>query len=70
MNKDSGSGFFTGLIMGALIGVVVGFLYAPQSGTETRRLVKEKAGVVKEGASKVAGHVRDVVQDRQEKEEK
>ena len=47
MNRDSGTGFFTGLIIGAFIGVVVGFLYAPQSGTETRGLVKEKAGVVK-----------------------
>ncbi len=69
MNKDSGSGFFTGLIMGALIGVVVGFLYAPQSGTETRRLVKEKAEIVKERASKAAGRVKDVVQSRLEGEE-
>jgi len=69
MDKDSGSGFFTGLIMGALIGVVVGFLYAPQSGRETRRLVKEKTAVVKERASKAAGRVKDVVQSRLEGEE-
>jgi len=69
MDKDSGSGFFTGLIMGALIGVVVGFLYAPQSGTETRRLVKEKTAVVKERASKAANRVKDVVQSRLEGEE-
>jgi gas vesicle protein len=69
MNRDSESGFFTGLIMGALIGVVVGFLYAPQSGTETRRLVKEKAEVVKERASKAAGRVKDVVQRRLDREE-
>ena len=69
MDKDSGSGFITGLIMGALIGVVVGFLYAPRSGTETRRLVKEKTAVVKEKASRVAGRVKDVVQSRLEGEE-
>jgi gas vesicle protein len=69
MAKDSGSGFFTGLIMGALIGVVVGFLYAPQSGTETRRLVKEKTEVIKEKASKAAKRVKDVVQNRLEGEE-
>jgi len=69
MDKDSGSGFFTGLIMGALIGVVVGFLYAPQSGTETRRLVKEKTGVVKERVSKAANRVKDVVQNGLEGEE-
>jgi len=69
MDKDSGSGFFTGLMMGALIGVVVGFLYAPQSGTETRRLVKEKTGVVKERVSKAANRVKDVVQNGLEGEE-
>jgi len=69
MTKDSGSGFFTGLIMGALIGVVVGFLYAPQSGTETRRLVKEKTEVVKEKAARAAKRVKDVVQSHLEGEE-
>lgn len=69
MTKDSGSGFFAGLIMGALIGVVVGFMYAPQSGTETRRLVKEKAEIVKERASKAAGRVKGVVRARLEGEE-
>ena len=69
MNRDSGTGFITGLIMGALIGAVVGFLYAPQSGTETRGLVRGKVGVVKRRASKVAGRVRDVVRDRLKGEE-
>jgi gas vesicle protein len=69
MSKDSGSSFFTGLLMGALIGVVVGFLYAPQSGTETRRIVKEKAGALKEKASTVVGRVKDVVQSRVAREE-
>jgi gas vesicle protein len=69
MTKDSGSGFVTGLIMGALIGVVVGFLYAPQSGTETRRLVKEKTEIVKEKAARAARRVKDVVQSRLEGEE-
>jgi len=69
MTKDSGSGFFTGLIMGALIGVVVGFLYAPQSGTETRRLVKEKTEVVKDKAARAASRVKEVVQSRLEGEE-
>jgi gas vesicle protein len=69
MNKDSGAGFFTGLIVGALIGVVVGFLYAPQSGTETRKIVKEKAAGLKEGASAAAGKVREVVHSRVAREE-
>ncbi len=69
MNKDSGAGFFTGLLVGALIGVVVGFLYAPQSGSETRRMVKEKASSLKEGASGVVGKVKDAVRSRMASEE-
>jgi gas vesicle protein len=69
MNKDSTEGFITGLIIGALAGVVVGFLYAPQSGTETRRIVKEKASTLKEGASTVAGKVKDAVHSRVAREE-
>ena len=43
MNRQSTNGFFAGLILGAVIGAAVGLLYAPQSGPETRLLVKEKA---------------------------
>ena len=50
MNKESTSGFFSGLLLGAVIGAAVALLYAPQSGEETRRLVKEKALDVKEKA--------------------
>ena len=45
MNRDSSSGFFAGLLIGAVIGAAIGLLYAPRSGDETRRLVKEKAAV-------------------------
>jgi gas vesicle protein len=69
MNRDRGTGFFTGLLAGALIGVVVGFLYAPQSGSETRRMVKEKAATLEEGASGVAGKVKDAVRSRLAREE-
>ena len=69
MNKDSGAGFFTGLMVGALIGVVVGFLYAPQSGSETRKLVKEKAATLKEGASTAVGKVKEAVRSRIASEE-
>ncbi len=51
MNKDSGAGFFTGLILGAVIGLAFGFLYAPQKGEETRRVVKEKVTNIKDSAA-------------------
>jgi gas vesicle protein len=69
MNKDSTEGFITGLIIGALAGIVVGFLYAPQSGSETRRVVKEKAATLKDRASTAAGKVKDAVQSRVAREE-
>ena len=52
-NKDSGSGFSIGLVLGAIVGLAVGFLYAPRPGKETRELLREKAEKVKEGAEKV-----------------
>ena len=51
--KESGSSFIIGFILGAIAGVAVGFLYAPKAGKETRALLKEKAGELKERASEV-----------------
>jgi gas vesicle protein len=51
--KDGGSGFLVGLIIGAIAGLAVGFLYAPKAGKETRALLKEKAGQLKDRAGEV-----------------
>ena len=59
MNRDSSAGFFTGLIIGAVIGAAVGLLYAPQSGDEMRRMVKEKAVATKETLARAAGRVKE-----------
>jgi gas vesicle protein len=61
MNNDSSAGFFTGLIVGAVIGGAVALLYAPQSGPETRRMVKEKALEAKEKAAKAAQKIKESV---------
>jgi len=42
--------FALGFLLGAVAGVAIGFLYAPKSGKETRELLKEKAGEIKEKA--------------------
>ena len=42
-DKESGSSFIAGFIIGAIAGVAIGFLYAPKSGKETRAYLKEKA---------------------------
>lgn len=61
MNRETSSGFFTGLIMGTLVGATVALLYAPQPGAETRRIVKEKALEVKEKAAKAASKIKESV---------
>ena len=61
MNRGTSSGFFSGLLMGAVIGAAVALLYAPQSGTETRRMVKEKVLEVKEKTAKAANKIKESV---------
>jgi len=52
--KDTGTSFTIGFILGAVVGVTIGFLYAPKPGRETRALLKEKAETAREKASEVA----------------
>ncbi len=40
---DTGKGFAAGLLLGALIGAGVALLFAPQSGEDTRRMIRRKA---------------------------
>ncbi len=56
-DRDTGS-FLSGLLVGAVVGVVLGLLFAPQSGKETRELVKTKAITAKEKASELIGKIR------------
>ena len=55
--KDTGSSFAIGFLIGAVVGVAVGFLYAPKAGKETRAMLKQKAGEVKEKAGEVTAKV-------------
>ena len=51
MNSEPGTGFIPGLLLGGAINAAVALLYAPHPGTETRRLVKEKALKIREKAA-------------------
>lgn len=48
-NSDFGI-FFSGFVIGGLIGAAVALLLAPQSGEETQRLIKDKSIEIKDRA--------------------
>ncbi len=58
-DKEGGSSFLIGFIIGAVAGVAIGFLYAPKAGKETRALLKEKAGQLKSKAGELFSRVRE-----------
>ena len=60
--KKSNTGKF---VLGAAVGAVLGLLFAPKSGRETRRIIKEKAGDLLAKAKEI-----DVIEVRDEIVEK
>ena len=61
--KDSGSSFAIGFIIGAIAGVAIGFLYAPKAGKETRAMLREKAGEFREKAGEVTEKAKEAAVD-------
>lgn len=49
-DRDDFGSFLIGFTVGGLAGAVIALLFAPQSGTETRTLIKEKAIELKDVA--------------------
>lgn len=58
-DKCSGGEFAIGLLIGAAVGLAVGFLYAPRPGVETRAMLKERTEQLREKASEVAEKVKE-----------
>jgi gas vesicle protein len=48
--KDDFGTFFAGLVVGSLVGAAVALLLAPQSGEETRTLIRDKSIELKDRA--------------------
>ena len=67
MNDRDAGGFFAGIVVGAIIGVALGFLFAPRAGEETREVLLQKASEAKAKASELSGKVRKVASEVQEK---
>jgi len=62
-NRSGVGGFAVGLILGAVVGLAVGFLYAPRPGQETREMLREKAKEVREKGAEFVGRVQEVADD-------
>lgn len=56
---SSGKSFMIGMLMGAAVGLAVGFLYAPKPGYETRAMLKEKASHAKDEAKHIVDTARE-----------
>lgn len=63
-DRDTGSSFAIGFLIGAVVGVALGFLYAPKAGKETRALLREKASDVAERAKEVAAEAKKKVEEK------
>ena len=63
MAENGADRFVTGMVLGAVLGAAIGILLAPKPGTETRELVRNRAGeyfeIVRDRAGEYATPVRD-----------
>jgi len=58
-DRDTDFGtFLAGFVIGGLVGAAVALLYAPQSGEETRTIIKEKSIELKDKATETAEEAR------------
>lgn len=63
-NKDLAIGIGIGLVAGAVIGGVVALLFAPQSGKETRQMIKDKATGAVDTVKDKATEAVDIVKEK------
>ena len=60
MNKDKVIGLSIGILSGAVIGAAIALLFAPKSGKETRKLIKDKTIEVVDKVKEKTGGVIEV----------
>ena len=66
-NKNEESNFLAGFIVGAVLGITAGFLYAPRRGSETRELLKQKVEVARERVTDMANRIKVTADEIQQK---
>ena len=62
-NKSSGAGVVFALLAGIAVGAVLGILFAPKSGKETRQIIKEKGEKLIEESKKNIGDIIEKTKD-------
>ncbi|HJX36715.1 MAG TPA: YtxH domain-containing protein [Dehalococcoidales bacterium] len=67
MNKDHAVGFGIGLLSGVVIGGIIALLFAPQSGKETRQMIKNKATGMVDAIKGKAEEANEAVESVKEK---
>jgi len=63
MNKEQWGSFGIGVLAGAVVGGVVALLFAPKSGKETRKMIKDKTMEVVDTVKEKAVGVIDAFKD-------
>lgn len=58
MADRNGGSFAAGFLVGAIAGAIIGLLFAPRPGEETRQILKEKVADIKEKAAEFAKKTR------------
>ena len=66
MSRERNSGIVLGILAGAAIGSLLGVLFAPEKGVETRRKLRRKAEDLKDEALDHYEHLRDEALERYE----
>ena len=56
--NSSGGAFVAGFLVGALVGAAAAMLFAPQSGEETRLVIRDKGIELKDRAGELSGEAR------------
>ena len=66
MSRERNSGIVLGILAGAAIGSLLGVLFAPEKGVETRRKLRRKAEDLRDEALDHYEHLRDEALERYE----
>ena len=62
--SNRGSGFFFGLVLGAVVGATLAILFAPQEGEKTRNLLLEQGGDIRKRAEGLIEQVPEQARER------